>query len=122
MEKKTIFNRVRPYFCTLGALLHLILVLAQTLTDSDIGRDGLQASPLLRSSPETSDHQLAFMSICLAQGLPEYSPRLAAAPTPPKDSLDASSQPHLRSSILETQELGPAIHVLTSPLCDSDVH
>lgn len=89
MEKKTIFNRVHPYFCTLGALLHLILVLAQILTDSDTGRDELQASPLLRSSPENSDHQPALVSICPAQGLPEYSPRLAAAaPTPPKDSLD----------------------------------
>ena len=83
---------------------------------------GFRHPHCLEVPPETSDHQLALMSICLAQGLPEYSPRLAAAPTPPKDSLDASSQPHLRSSILETQELGPAIHVLTSPLCDSDVH
>ena len=74
MEKQTIFNRVHPYFCTLGALFHLILALAQTLRDSDTGRDGLQASSSLRSSPEDSDHQSALRSICLAQGLPECSP------------------------------------------------
>lgn len=91
MEKQTIFNRVHPYFCTLGALLHLILVLAQTLRDSDIGRDGLQASSLLRSSPEDSDHRSALWSICLAQGQTadtRVQSRSAAAPTPPKDSLD----------------------------------
>ena len=42
----------------------------------------------LEVPPDDSDNQSALGSICLAQELPECSPRLAVAPTPPKDSLD----------------------------------